>query len=115
MLVFWQMPHFYAIGIFRLKDYARGSIPILPLTRGIFRTKVHMVFYSLGFLLISTLLTSFDYANFLYFLTMSLLNMGWLILSIRGLTCKNDQIWARKMFRFSLAIISFLSLIIPFS
>ena len=115
MIALWQMPHFYAIAIFRLKDYAKGSIPVLPLKKGILNTKVQMVFYCLAFMLTSTLLTLFDYTGSLYFVVMSLLGFIWLILSIQGLTCKNDQIWARKMFFFSLAIVMLLCILILFS
>lgn len=105
MIALWQMPHFYAIAIFRLEDYEKGSIPVLPLKRGMLTTKIQMVFYCLAFMMASTLLAFFDYAGPLYFLIMSLCGLAWLILSIQGLTCKNDKKWARKMFFFSLVIV----------
>lgn len=105
MIALWQMPHFYAIAIFRLEDYEKGSIPVLPLKRGMLTTKIQMVFYCLAFMMVSTLLAFFDYAGPLYFLIMSLCGLAWLILSIQGLTCKNDKKWARKMFFFSLVIV----------
>ncbi|MEM8727249.1 MAG: heme o synthase [Chlamydiota bacterium] len=106
MIALWQMPHFYAIAIFRLEDYRKGAIPVLPLKRGILATKVQMVFYCLAFMLASTLLALFDYAGPLYFAVMSLLGLMWLILSIQGLNCKSDRKWARKMFFFSLVIVT---------
>ena len=115
MIALWQMPHFYAIAIFRLKDYAKGSVPVLPLKKGMLNTKVQMVFYCLAFLMASTLLTFFDYTGPLYFVVMSLVGFVWLVLSIQGLTCKNDQKWARKMFFFSLAVVIVLCILIPFS
>ncbi len=105
MIALWQMPHFHAIAIFRLEDYQKGLIPVLPLKRGMLTTKVQMVFYCLAFMIASLFLAFFDYTGPLYFVIMSFLGLAWLILSIQGLTCKDDKKWARKMFFFSLVIV----------
>ena len=39
---FWQFPHAYAIAILHLQDYARASIPVLPVVRGVARVKRDM-------------------------------------------------------------------------
>jgi protoheme IX farnesyltransferase len=41
----WQMPHSWAIAIYRFDDYKNAGIPILPVARSIFRTKVECVIY----------------------------------------------------------------------
>jgi len=58
ILVIWQMPHFYAIAIFREDDYAAASIPVLPIKQGIKATKIHMVLYIAAFLIATVMLLS---------------------------------------------------------
>src|SRR5262249_2327280 len=54
MMILWQMPHFFAIAISHFDDYVAAEIPTLPIKKGIFRTKVHMMGYILGFILVTT-------------------------------------------------------------
>lgn len=45
LLVFWQMPHFYAIAIFRAKEYRQAGLPLLNLQKGLSRTVFEMRIY----------------------------------------------------------------------
>jgi heme o synthase len=115
MMALWQMPHFYAIALYRLQDYAQASIPVLPVKKSVHTTKVQMLFYTAGFVLASSLLTLYGYTGILYLVTATLLGIIWIFLCIRGFTCDNDQRWARTMFIFSLIVVTILCCIIPFS
>ncbi len=105
IIAMWQMPHFYAIAIYRLKDYAKGSIPVLPIHKGMHRTKVHMAAYVVAFILASYSLTFFHFTNQIFGISMTALGLIWLLLSLNGFKANNDTLWARKMFIFSLVVV----------
>jgi len=112
ILVLWQMPHFYAIAIFRLKDYANASLPVLPVKKGIFITKIHMLFYVLAFAIFLPMLTFFGYTSRVYLVCVILLSLFWLWTTIDGFFVKDDVKWARKMFGVSLLVLTIFSIII---
>jgi len=105
VLVFWQMPHFYAIAIFRLRDYQNAGIPVLPAVKGIVRTKIEIMYYIVGFILASSLLTVMGYTGFIYAAVMFLLGLRWLQIVARGATATDDALWARQVFKFSLWVL----------
>ncbi|MBX3719482.1 MAG: heme o synthase [Parachlamydiales bacterium] len=115
IIVMWQMPHFFAIAIYRMDDYAKAGIPVLPVQKGIVRTKVQMVIYIIGFIAASSLLPLFDYTGNGYFFIVLLLGAAWLLLALQGFKSANDVRWARKMFVFSLVIVTAQFASIPFS
>lgn len=112
ILVLWQMPHFYAIALYRLSEYKAANIPVLPLKKGTLTTKVHMLLYILAFMGTCALLTFFGYTGYAYLGATLLLGGVWLLLSVKGFKATNDKLWAKGMFRFSLVVIMALSLMI---
>lgn len=114
ILIFWQMPHFFSIALYRLQDYTAASIPVLPVKRGVRITKVRMALYIAGFILATVLLTFFNYTGYIYLLVGLVLGSLWLWLCFKGFKSGNDQKWARQMFQLSLAIITILCIVIPF-
>lgn len=115
MIVMWQMPHFYAIAINRLSDYANASIPMYPIKKGIRSTKVHMLFYLALFMVFPSLLTFFGYTDYLFCAVISVLSAMWLFMGIKGFQVPSDKLWARRMFIFSLVIVMAICFVIPFS
>lgn len=112
IMVFWQMPHFFAIAMYRFKDYAAASVPVLPVEKGSRLTKIHMMFYIVAFIISAAMLTVFGYTGYTYLIIAALLGLSWLWLCIRGFKSNNDTLWARSMFRHSLVIITLLSIMI---
>ncbi|OAJ35192.1 heme o synthase [Piscirickettsia salmonis] len=109
ILFLWQMPHSYAIAIFRLKDYKTANIPVLPVVKGIEHTKVIMCIYTVLFAIVVLLPTVFGYAGYTYLIAACLFGLSWLVLAIKGLGSDSNITWSRKMFVVSILGIMLLS------
>lgn len=114
LMVLWQMPHFFAIAIYRIKDYAAASIPVLPVVKGMNATKVQIFLYIIAFMLTSWVLTFAGYTGMIFMGVVTLLSLAWLALAFKGFGTNNDQQWARRMFVVSLVVIMGLFIAIPF-
>lgn len=114
MMVLWQMPHFFAIAITHLNDYIKADIPVLPVKKGMQRTKVQMLIYIFGFIFAAAFLTMFGYTGYLYLSTAIIFGLAWLGLCLKGFFSKNNSVWGRQMFRFSLILIMSICIVIPF-
>jgi protoheme IX farnesyltransferase len=112
ILVFWQMPHFYAIAIYRLKDYRAAGIPVLPAEKGNHITKIQMLIYILAFSLATVALTLLGYTGIIFLIVMLTLGLLWFIKGWLGFNATDDSQWARGMFLFSLIVICGLSVML---
>ncbi len=113
MMVLWQMPHFFSIAIYHLADYTAAAIPVLPVKKGLLRTKIHMTLYIAAFIAAAALLTLFQYTGYTYLIVATSIGLLWLGLCCKGFTTTSDTLWARQMFRLSLLLIMAVSLTIP--
>jgi protoheme IX farnesyltransferase len=113
ILFFWQIPHSYAIAIYRLNDYSAASIPVLPLKKGILYTKISMLVHMLAFAIVAVMPYFFGYTNFLYFVVALSVGVFWLFQGIR-LFNKDPVRWAKKIFLFSILGITLLSIAMVF-
>ncbi|KFK97599.1 MULTISPECIES: heme o synthase [unclassified Serratia (in: enterobacteria)] len=105
----WQMPHSYAIAIFRFKDYQAANIPVLPVVKGISVAKNHITVYILAFMVATLMLTLGGYAGYKYLIVAAAVSVWWLGMALRGYKTENDSLWARKLFVFSIVAITSLS------
>ncbi|KQN68582.1 MULTISPECIES: heme o synthase [Rahnella] len=111
LLIFslWQMPHSYAIAIFRFKDYQAAGIPVLPVVKGISVAKHHITVYILAFMIATLMLTLSGYAGYKYLIVAGAVSVWWLGMALKGYKAENDVVWARKLFGFSIITIMSLS------
>ena len=117
IVFFWQIPHSYAIAIFRFKDYKAANIPVLPVKLGVDRSKVSILFYILSFFVASLLPYVFGLTGIAYFIAATLSGAFWIFYAILGFKIKPNTkdadrlniIWARKIFFISILNIMLLS------
>ena len=105
VLVFWQMPHFYSIGIYSFSDYKKASIPILPVEKGMDLTKKHIKIYMWGFVISTFMFTLFGYTGIIYLIVTLCTGGAWLYKAYVSEGHGSDELWAKKMFSFSLVVL----------
>ena len=105
----WQMPHCYAIAVFRLDDYTAANIPVLPVKQGTDAARRHIVGYILAFTAATLMLTFGDYTGYSTLAVATGLGLSWLYLAWSGDKAADERLWARKLFIFSILTISVLS------
>lgn len=114
IMALWQMPHFFAIAIYRLDDYAKANIPVLPVKKTMKATKIQILIYLVLFLCVVLTLPFFSTVGAFYTVTMFLLGVWWLFLAMKGFSKNNfdEKKWARKVFGFSIVILCAFSLLL---
>jgi heme o synthase len=111
VMFIWQTPHFLALAMKKCDEYKAAGIPMLPVVYGFSITKRQMVVYVACLLPLPFYL--FSLGN-VFLVLASLLNIGWLVLAVRGFFIKDDLKWAHSMFMYSLFYLTifFLSMIV---
>ena len=105
----WQMPHCYAIAVFRYDDYAAAAIPMLPVKQGTAAAKKHIIGYILAFSVASLMLTFGGYTGYRTLAVATGLGLSWLYLAWSGYKAADERLWAKKLFIFSIGTIFILS------
>ena len=105
----WQMPHCYAIAVYRLDDYAAAGIPVLPVKQGTAAARKHIVGYILAFMAATLTLTFVGYTGYSFFAVATVLCLLWLYMAWSGYDASDERLWAKRLFIFSILTISILS------
>lgn len=111
----WQMPHSYAIAIFRFRDYQAAGIPVLPVVKGLETAKHHIVGYTVAFIAAALSLSLAGYAGVGYFVVALGMGLYWLYLGFQGYRAHDEVKWAKKNFGFSILTITVLSVMMSVS
>jgi protoheme IX farnesyltransferase len=105
ILVFWQLPHFYSIALFRHEEYVAARIPVLSAKKGVLVTKYHILFSAAAYLIVLTLFFLLGLGGFAFISITGSFGTAWLIKSGKGFSASDDVAWARNLFRFSLIVL----------
>lgn len=112
ILFFWQMPHFYAIAMFRKSDYASAKLPVWSVVYGMKSAKRQIFLYVVVYAIVAALLFVAGYVGVVYLVLSSALSIYWLYRGISLYNKIDDEEWARKMFGASLLILLAMCLLI---
>ena len=91
VIFLWTPPHFWPLAIDRLEEYKKEGVPMMPIAKGVTRTKKEMVVYA--FLLLGASLAPFFYGltGYFYLFSTTALNIYFIYLCIAYLGDeKND-------------------------
>jgi len=105
ILFFWQLPHFYAISMFRKADYAEAKLPVWAVTFGMKSTKRQIFISVVLYAVTASLLTLYGYTGIIYLVLSSALSVYWVYKGIVLYRKVDDVKWARSMFGVSLLIL----------
>lgn len=112
ILFFWQMPHFYAIAMFRQSDYKAAKLPIWSVKYGLKSTKKQILGFTIVYAITAGLLYVFGYAHIVYLVLSAGLSAYWLHQGISFYNKVDEIKWARKMFGASLLVLMSMCLLI---
>jgi len=115
ILALWQMPHFYAIALYRMEDYKKAGIPVLPILKGIRSTKNDIVIYTSLYIFSTVVLYIVASLGTIYLLGVLLSGLWWLHRAISGYASTGDVLWAKALFRLSLVVLVIFSVSLAFS
>jgi protoheme IX farnesyltransferase len=105
IIFLWTPPHFWALALYRVEDYRKSGLPMLPVTHGNEFTRLQVLLYT--FVLMAACFMPFVYgmSSWLYLAAALVLSLGFIAYSWALWREYSDEL-ARKTFRFSLIHLS---------
>jgi protoheme IX farnesyltransferase len=105
IIFLWTPPHFWALALYRVEDYRKSGLPMLPVTHGSEFTRLHIFLYTL--VLFAACLLPFVYgmSSWLYLVVAVGLSVGFCVYAWRLLRNYSEAL-SRATFRFSLIHLS---------
>ncbi len=107
IIFLWTPPHFWALALYRVEDYRKSGLPMLPVTHGNEFTRLQILLYTIVLFAACLMPFVFQMSGWFYLLVATVLSVmfcayGW------ALWREYSDALARKTFRFSLIHLSVL-------
>jgi protoheme IX farnesyltransferase len=101
----WTPPHFWALALYRLDDYRKSGLPMLPITHGSKLTRLHMFLYTIVLVATTLLPWVIQMAGVLYLVASLALGAGFLVYTWRLYQAYSDRL-ARATFNYSIVYLA---------
>lgn len=105
IIFLWTPPHFWALALYRVEDYRRAGLPMLPVTHGSHFTRLYIFLYTLV-LWVASLLPFLLRMNGVLYLLVAMVLSGHFAWRAWQLLRGYSEARARQTFRFSLLYLS---------
>lgn len=105
IIFLWTPPHFWALALYRVEDYRKAGLPMLPVTHGNEFTRLQVFLYTLVLLPACLMPFVFQMSGWLYLVAAVGLSFGFSWYGFKLWRNYSDAL-ARKTFRFSLIHLS---------
>jgi protoheme IX farnesyltransferase len=105
IIFFWIPPHSWALALFKIKEYKKVQIPMLPVVKGRNETIDQILIYSILLFFSSYLPVYFHLVSHFYILIASILNGFFLYFVFRLMQDRDDKLknkYEKKLFFFSI-------------
>jgi heme o synthase len=103
----WTPPHFWALALYRRKEYEKVGMPMLPVTHGEEFTRLHILLYTIILFGVALMPYGYGMSGLIYLVSSLLLNAVFMAYAI-GLYRKYSDELSRSMFRYSILYLSLL-------
>lgn len=109
LIVVWTPPHFWALALVLREDYAKAGVPMLPVVKGIPRTTLEILVYSVVTVALSFAFFMLDVLGRIFLISASVLG-GLLLVMAVHLHLEPTKRTARTMFGYSILYLGLLFL-----
>jgi len=103
----WTPPHFWALALYRKKEYTSIGMPMLPVTHGDQYTKLQVLLYTVILCVITILPYVTQMSGLIYLVSSTILNGIFMYYAIEIYRNYSDQL-AREAFRYSILYLALL-------